>query len=70
MPADQESIPSTRASRVAALAGDQRLADYRAIDAVRSEFANSDGRTIGEHARNFLVGAPIRTANRIEVVHI
>lgn len=36
------SSASRSAARVAALAGDDRLADFRALDAVRSEFANND----------------------------
>lgn len=40
--ARDSSSAARSAARAAALAGDERLADYRAIDAVRAEFANSN----------------------------
>lgn len=40
--ARDSSSAARSAARVAALAGDERLADYRAIDAVRAEYNNSE----------------------------
>lgn len=40
--ARDSSSAARSGARVAALAGDDRLADYRALDAIRSEFANSN----------------------------
>ena len=40
--ARSSSSAARSAARVAALAGEERLADFRALDAVRAEFANSN----------------------------